>query len=95
MDHLAILSKTISDHAHKVAREEWSTEHDPLWNQIVYNTGLAGSTLEVDGRALPIEVITQALSERFLKYRVAKLLPQLTNSVVETAFRKVIIDEPK
>jgi hypothetical protein len=29
MDHLAILSKTISDHAHKLAHEEWNRDHDP------------------------------------------------------------------
>ena len=92
MDHLAILSKTISDHASKVAHEEWSNEHAPLWDQILRNSGLFGSTLEVDGRSIPIEVITKALRQQFLKHRVAQLLPQLTQSVVETAFRKVIID---
>ena len=90
MDHLAILSQTISDHARKTAHEEWATEYDPLWNQIVRNSGLAGSTLDVDGRAIPTEVVTKALREQFLKHRVAQLLPQLTHSVVETAFRKVI-----
>ena len=95
MDHLAILSQTISDHARKTAHEEWRTEHDPLWNQIVYNAGLTTSTLEVDGRAIPIEVITKALREQFLKHRVAQLLPQLTHSVVETAFRKVISENDR
>jgi hypothetical protein len=95
MDHLAILSKTISDHAHKAAQEEWSSEHSPLWNQIVRNSGLATSTLLVDGRAIPIEAITKALREQFLKHRVAQLLPQLTQSVVETAFKKIIDEEPK
>lgn len=95
MDHLAILSKTIADHAHKAAREEWSSEHSPLWDQILRNAGLAGSTLEVDGRAIPIEVITKALREQFLKHRVAQLLPKLTSSIVETAFKKIIDEEGK
>jgi hypothetical protein len=95
MDHLAILSQTIADHAHKTAREEWNTEYGPVWNQMLHNTRLSGSTLEVDGRSIPIEAITKALREQFLKYRVAQLLPQLTQSVVETAFKKVIIEEEK
>ena len=93
MDHLAILSQTITDHAHKMAREEWNTEHNPLLNQILRNAGLAESTLEVDGRTIPIEAIAKALREHFLKHRVAQLLPQLTRSVVETAFKKVINEE--
>lgn len=92
-DKLTILSQTISVHAHKMAREEWDNEHGPVWNQILYNSGLPGSTLEVDGRMIPIESITQALRERFLKHRVAQLLPKLTNSVVASAFKKVIDDE--
>ena len=95
MDQLAILSQTIADHARKTAHQEWSNEHGPLWDQILHNAGLKGSTLEVDGRSIPIEVITKALREQFLKYRVAKLLPQLTHSVIETAFKKVITDEDK
>jgi hypothetical protein len=93
MDHLAILSQTIADHARKTAHQEWDAEHGPLWHQIIHNAGLSKSTLDVDGRSIPIEVITKALREQFLKHRVAQLLPQLTHSVVETAFKKVITDK--
>lgn len=97
MDHLAILSQTIADHARKVAYEEWETEHSDFWKQILSNAGLtkSGSTLEVDGRTIPIEAITKALREEFLKARVAQLVPKITHSVVETAFKKVINEEEK
>ena len=90
MDQLSILSQTIAEHARKEAQAEWVTEYDPLWNQIVRNSGLVASTLELDGRAFPIEVITKALREQFLRYRTAQLLPKLTHAIVETAFKKVI-----
>lgn len=95
MDHLAILSQTIADHARKLAYEEWTTEYNEFWQQILTTAGLtkgsAGtSTLEVDGHAIPIESITKALREEFLKVRVAQLIPKLTDSVVETAFKKVV-----
>jgi hypothetical protein len=93
MDHLSILSQTIADHARKTAHQEWNAEHACLWGQIVSNAGLTGSTLEVDGRSIPIEVITKALREQFLKHRMAQLLPQLTHSIVETAFKKILTDE--
>jgi hypothetical protein len=37
----------MSDHARKVAYEEWETEHGNFWEQILTNAGLAktGSTL--------------------------------------------------
>jgi hypothetical protein len=46
MDHLAILSQTIADHARKVAYEEWENEHGNFPNEILTNAGLAktGST---------------------------------------------------
>jgi hypothetical protein len=54
-------------------RGEWICEHSPLWNQILLcRTGWIHS--EVDGRAIPIEVITHALRDQFLKHRVAQLL---------------------
>lgn len=95
MDHLAILSQTIADHARKLAYEEWENEHGNFWVQILSNAGLAksGSTLEVDGRTIPVEAITKAVREEFLKVRVAQLVPKLTHSIVETAFKKVIDDE--
>jgi hypothetical protein len=96
MDHLAILSQTIADHARKLAYEEWTTEYSEFWQQILTTAGLnksETSTLEVDGHAIPIESITKALREEFLKVRVAQLIPKLTDSVVETAFKKVVNDE--
>ena len=93
MDHLAILSQTIADHARKLAYEEWTTEYSEFWQQILTSAGLTKSTkatLEVDGHAIPIESITKALREEFLKVRVAQLIPKLTDSVVETAFKKVV-----
>ena len=95
MDHLVILSQTIVDHARKLAYEEWENEHGSFLKQIFDNAGLAnsGSTLEVDGRTIPIEAITKALREEFLKVRVAQLVPKLTHSVVESAFKKVINDK--
>jgi hypothetical protein len=95
MDRLAILSQTIADHARKVAYEEWENEHGNFRNEILSNARLAktGSTLEVDGREIPIESITKALREEFLKTRVAQLVPKLTDSVVKTAFKKVIEGE--
>jgi len=97
MDHLTILSQTITDHARKVAYEEWENEHRNFWEQILINAGLgkSGSTLEVDGRTIPIESITKALREEFLKARVAQLVPKVTHSVIETAFKKVINEEEK
>ena len=97
MDHLAILSQTIADHARKLAYEEWENEHSSFWEQILTNAGLgaAGSTLEVDGRTIPIESISKALREEFLKTRIAQLVPKVTHSVVETAFKKVIDEEEK
>ena len=94
MDHLAILSQTIADHARKLAHEEWTTEYSEFWQQILATAGLTKSaTLDVDGHAIPIESITKALREQFLKVRVAQLIPKLTTSVVETAFRKVVTDQ--
>ncbi len=97
MDHLTILSQTITDHARRLAYEEWDNEHGDFWKQILSNAGLAkpGSTLEVDGRTIPIESITKAVREEFLKVRVAQLVPKITHSVVETAFKKVIDEEEK
>jgi hypothetical protein len=97
MDQLAILSQTIADHARKVAYEEWENEHRDFWKQILINAGLgtSGSTLEVDGRTIPIESITKALREEFLKTRVAQLVPKVTHSVIETAFKKVIDEEER
>ena len=96
MDHLAILSQTIADHARKVAHEEWKSEHGNFLEQILGNAGLKnGSTLEVDGRAIPIESIVKALREEFLKTRVAQLVPKLSESVVKNAFKKVIDEEQK
>src|SRR4029077_15262018 len=95
MDHLAILSQTIADHARKLAYEEWTREYSEFWQQILATAGLTTksgtgtSTLDVDGHAIPIESITKALREQFLKVRVAQLIPKLTDSVVETAFKKV------
>jgi hypothetical protein len=40
MDHLAILSQTIADHARKVAHEEWKSEHGNVLEQILGNAGL-------------------------------------------------------
>jgi hypothetical protein len=97
MDHLAILSQTIAEHAKKLAREEWDNEHRSFLVQILKNAGLgqAGATIEIDGRIVPVEAITKALREEFLKNRVAQLVPKLTESVVGTAFKKVIEDEQK
>jgi histone H3/H4 len=97
MDQLTILSKTIADHARKLAYEEWQNEHQSFWQQILSNAGLgtAGATLEVDGRTIPIESISKALREEFLKTRVAQLVPKVTQSVIETAFKKVIDEEEK
>jgi hypothetical protein len=92
MDHLAILSQTIADHARKIAYEEWKTEYGDFWHQILASANLNESTLEVDGHTIPIESITKALREEFLKVRVAQLIPKLTDSLVETAFKKVISD---
>jgi hypothetical protein len=96
MDHLAILSQTIADHARKIAFQEWISEYGEFWQQILTSAGLTisgTSTLEVDGHAIPIESITKALRQEFLKVRVAQLIPKLTDSVVETAFKKVATDE--
>ncbi len=96
MDHLAILSQTIADHARKVAYEEWRSEHGNFLEQILRNSGLGnGTALEVDGRPIPIESIVKALSEEFFKTRVAQLVPKLTDSVVKNAFKKVIDEEQK
>lgn len=63
MDHLAILSQTIADHARKLAHEEWTTEYSEFWQQILAAAGLTTksgtSTLDVDGHAIPIESITK------------------------------------
>jgi hypothetical protein len=40
MDHLAILSQTIADHARKLAYEEWTTEYSEFWQQILTSAGL-------------------------------------------------------
>ena len=86
----------MADHARKVAYEEWKSEHGNFLEQILGNAGLKnGSTLEVDGRPIPIESIVKALREEFLKTRVAQLVPKLTESVVENAFKKVIHEEQK
>jgi hypothetical protein len=96
MDHLAILSQTIAHHARKVAYEEWQTEHGNFLEEILRNSGLEnGSTLDIDGRPSPIESIVKALREEFLKTRVAQLVPKLTESVVKSAFKKVIDEEQK
>jgi hypothetical protein len=96
MDHLAILSLTIADHARKLAYEEWKSEHGNFLEEILRNSGLKnGSTLDVDGRPIPIESIVKALREEFLKTRVAQLVPKLTDSVVSSAFKKVIDEEQK
>ena len=96
MDHLAILSQTIADHARKLAYEEWESEHGNVLEEILRNSGLKnGSTLDVDGRPIPIESIVKALREEFLKARVAQLVPKLTDSVVRSAFKKVIDEEQK
>jgi hypothetical protein len=97
MDQLTILSQTIADHARKLAYEEWENEHGRFWKQILSNAGLgaSGTILEVDGRTIPIESISKALREEFLKTRVAQLVPKITQSVVEAAFKKVIDEEEK
>jgi hypothetical protein len=96
MDHLAILSQTIADHARKLAYEEWKSEHGNFLEEILRNSGLKnGSTLDVDGRPIPIESVVKALREEFLKARVAQLVPKLTDSVVSSAFKKVIDEEQK
>jgi hypothetical protein len=96
MDHLAIVSQTIADHARKLAYEEWESEHGNFLEEILRNSGLKnGSTLDVDGRPIPIESIVKALREEFLKTRVAQLVSKLTDSVVRSAFKKVIDEEQK
>jgi hypothetical protein len=81
----------------KVAYEEWTSEHGNILAEILKNAGLSkpGATLEVDGRPIPIESITKAVREEFLKARVAELMPKLTDSVVKSAFKKVIDEEQK
>jgi hypothetical protein len=40
MDHLAILSQTVADHARKLAYEEWKSEHGNFLEEILRNSGL-------------------------------------------------------
>jgi hypothetical protein len=95
MDRLAILSKTIADHACKLAYEEWENEHGEVWHEILSSAGLdtPESTLDVDGHIIPIESITKAVRVEFLRVRSAQLESKLTQSVVEKAFKKVIDED--
>jgi hypothetical protein len=38
-DHLEILSATITEHARKIAADEWAKKHFPILKQILTNWG--------------------------------------------------------
>jgi hypothetical protein len=93
-EKLASLGKTIEDHAHMVARQEWETEHRPILMQVLSNAGLdfrddSPPVLELGGRGVPIEAIVKAIREEFLKVRVKDLVARASAAVVEQAFKKL------
>ncbi len=93
-DHLQILSETIATHARKIAHEEWGTEHLPVLDAILTNSGLSGkATLTLEEREVPIELITRSIRERFLAARTKSLMAGLAEQVVSAAFKKVMEKE--
>ena len=63
-----------------------------LGPSLVKNAGLS-DTLAIDGREIPVESITKAIREAFLGSRAKQLTAKLTDSIVQTAFKKVVDEE--
>jgi hypothetical protein len=90
-DQLGILTKTIADHVHQLAHEEWDREYGPMLASIVKAAGLTSKDmLDIDGRAIPSERIWGSLREAFIKTRTRALIAKLTEQVVWTAFKTVL-----
>jgi len=91
-DHLSILTETITAHARKIAHEEWDKEYRTFLSQIFKSANIS-DTLNVDNREIPVESITKAVRESFLRARAKELTAKLTDQIVQAAFKKILDEE--
>jgi hypothetical protein len=96
MDHLAILSQTIADHARKLAHEEWKSEHGNFLEEILRNTVL-NALLTTESVSLGTSCATLVFKNSSLKaFTIDSIgIGRSSTSRVDPFFNPLIDEEQK